>query len=668
MKLARHLEQVHASEPEVAMALAYPKSSKERRAKFADILKRGDFVYNTKVIRAQSGFIIARKRPTKTVDSSQYLPCSVCYGMYLRKDLWRHAKYCCPINTNKSNSNHQALGRLLLPTCLDVSENLKTKILNNMLNDKITAIVMGDPLILAFGERLLIKVGANTHQYNYVKQKLRELARLLQSLKSSNSVITSLQDCIDPVKFKDVIAAVRNLCGGDDDGNYLIPSLALKIGHSLKKCALLLKSKALQGNNELLKQKAESFLDLYASDWDIEISSASLRTIHERLFNKPKRIPLAEDLKLFCDYLEKKASFLRSCLCDSPAPDVEIWKELNEVTLAQIVLFNRRRGGESERITVSNYTEGIANSSETQEEVFAGLSSFEKKLVSTLDRIEIRGKRGRKVAVLLTSRHKENIMCLLQHRSAVGVNPENNFLFARCCGSLSSIRSCDVLRKFAAACGAKQPSLLTSTSLRKHVATISQILNLKDNELDCLADFLGHDIRIHREFYRLPESTIQLAKVSKLLVELEHGDISKYSGKSLDEIHMDYNDEFNLHEMDHAGQDEEEDEEEIDPEPENSSVLGKGSNGSGLMPSQPKSVMKPNRAKKTSTKKGWKAEEKAAVERQLGKFFTLSRLPGKFECQEAIQKEPALRNRPWSQIKFFIKNCKVSQRNKLDRS
>ena len=53
------------------------------------------------------------------------------------------------------------------------------------------------------------------------------------------------------------------------------------------------------------------------------------------------------------------------------------------------------------------------------------------------------------------------------------------------------LRGADVLRKFATTCGAKFLQALRGTQLCKHIATISQVLNLKDNELDLLAQFMG---------------------------------------------------------------------------------------------------------------------------------------------------------------------------------
>lgn len=98
------------------------------------------------------------------------------------------------------------------------------------------------------------------------------------------------------------------------------------------------------------------------------------------------------------------------------------------------------------------------------------------------------------------------------------------------------LRGSDCLRFFATRCGASSSHLLTSTNLCKHIATVSQILCLKDNELDVLASFLGHDIRVHREYYRLPKDHLQVAMVSRILLASEKGLLQNYRGKTLDEM------------------------------------------------------------------------------------------------------------------------------------
>ncbi|KAJ4925111.1 hypothetical protein JOQ06_017848 [Pogonophryne albipinna] len=80
------------------------------------------------------------------------------------------------------------------------------------------------------------------------------------------------------------------------------------------------------------------------------------------------------------------------------------------------------------------------------------------------------------------------------------------------------------------------PQNLTTAVTESHYS--ERILNLKNNELDQLANFLGHDIRVHRDFYRLPEATIEIAKISKILLAMEKGSLAAYQGKSLDEIEI----------------------------------------------------------------------------------------------------------------------------------
>lgn len=74
------------------------------------------------------------------------------------------------------------------------------------------------------------------------------------------------------------------------------------------------------------------------------------------------------------------------------------------------------------------------------------------------------------------------------------------------------------------------------------------------------------------------------------------------------------------------------------------------------------------RPKASGKRKMWTENEHAAAKRQLGKYFFIEKLPGKHEIEEARKKEPLLCNRPWIQIKSFIKNAKVSMKRKQTKS
>lgn len=155
--------------------------------------------------------------------------------------------------------------------------------------------------------------------------------------------------------------------------------------------------------------------------------------------------------------------------------------------------------------------------------------------------VEIRGKRGRKVPVILTPEVKDSIDLLNKTRKPVEIPDENPFIFARPSRqSMEHMRAWDCLRKLAIECDPplSNPTNITSTKLRKYIATFSQVLSLKESEVDWLARHLGHGIQVHRDFYRLHESTIEIAKVSKLLLTVDQGEAIKFAGKSLAEIDL----------------------------------------------------------------------------------------------------------------------------------
>lgn len=390
--------------------------------------------------------------------------------------------------------------------------------------------------ILQLAQSFVNKFGQDPTKYDYIRQRLRECGRLLLTLRKEYSINT-LEDAVRPANFEVVVKAVKKVSGYDEEEHsYHTPSLALKLGHSLQKVSDILHCRALMAQDSSLIKSTQSFKTLYATKWSELISHTALTTLSERRFNKPSTLPFTEDVQRLHKHLEKTTDQALKDLKDHSSP--KSYSELCKSTLANVILFNRRRGGEVSKMTLNGFLE--RDTSALHKDVSLGLTEFELHLCQHFSRVELRGKKGRKVAVLLSPDMVDAITCLIEKRKDCGVLAENLFLFARphC---LTPYRGQDCLRLYASECGAENPELLRSTQLRKHVATLSQILNLKNHELDQVANFLGHDIRTHREYYRLPEATTQLAKISKLLLAMEKGSLKSVQGKTLDEIEIEGN-------------------------------------------------------------------------------------------------------------------------------
>lgn len=86
------------------------------------------------------------------------------------------------------------------------------------------------------------------------------------------------------------------------------------------------------------------------------------------------------------------------------------------------------------------------------------------------------------------------------------------------------MKACNLMRKFATASGAAVPHRLTGTTLRKHIATNCINLNLSENEVADVANFMGHAEKIHREHYRQPIVSCEILWMSKVLKLAQGGE------------------------------------------------------------------------------------------------------------------------------------------------
>ena len=279
-----------------------------------------------------------------------------------------------------------------------------------MRDDGIREVVEGDYLIMRYGQRLYEEQGHIPHRHQYISQKMRELGRLLVVLKSSEYNISSLEDAMKPSSWDSFIQSVKKVSEFSyETHTYGIPSLALKIGYSMKKCAEDLHFIALKNEDEDKKRISQTFVEMYNCDWKTSISAKALASLSSLKYNKTQLLPLVEDVVKMNDFLQKKAEVMINSWSD------DCCAEFTKICLAQIILFNRKRSGEAERMSVQSFHDARSGG-QVDAVVKSALTEFEKHLCQTHLRVEIMGKKGRKVPVLLTKEMQRNIDTLLKKR------------------------------------------------------------------------------------------------------------------------------------------------------------------------------------------------------------------------------------------------------------
>ena len=521
-KLKRHLIAKHYAEK--GMFLFLSSSGQQKKKEFMKLRNAGDHCHNLKILKEKKGTLVVQ-RQKKGSSNNDFVPCPNCLGYFLKKDLFRHKCPCDGEGKRKKKSVKE--GRHLLP--LDDDDDL-TKLISGFRDDNISTLITEDELLMSLGRHEYLRNGNDKDRHVYIRNQLRETGRLLLALKEKVDPNASLDKFIDPKYYKDIVKATRELTGFKS-GVCKVPSLAKKIGGNISKCCTILKAEAIAKNDQELKTRCDDFQELHSIRWKIDISSTVSRTLIENKKNNSKDLPLLEDISKLSNHLKTESQNIRNQIqkeiteekSKSPMMLHCNWVRLAELTLTTIILFNRKRQGEVSKMKVSEYTDGKAN--RHNRDILSELSQFEQDLCKTLSRIEITGKRGRTVPIILTEEVKKSTEMLMSLRNQAGVHSDNPYFFARNNGSMCHIRGSDTLRKFTEEIPLTNPSLLRSTQLRKQIATMTQVLNLTNNELDIVAQYMGHDVNIHREYYRLPTSTLQVAKVSKILMSLDRGEV-----------------------------------------------------------------------------------------------------------------------------------------------
>lgn len=652
LNFARHLVNNHKDKDEVAPLLILDKSDPDRKKLINELRGRGAIIYNTTYGLNKGELIVSRRSRLKTVDeSNNYRTCPNCNNYFKRSSLYKHYRSC---KTDDSIPARKVL-KISEAICNDFKfpvyccERMKKEILPGMRNDSVSEFIRNDNLIIDYGNYLCTRHKTEKHLNNMIRTKLRQIANLIIIMTKIKPEVDSLASAIRPQNF-DIFMTAVNEAAGYENGKYRAPSLATALGPAMKLCAQRLRVLYIKQEKNELKESVDRWLQVYDHEFYHGVGKTALAEVAKKKWNKPRLLPLAQDILKLNKYLLEKCKAAERML--KRKFDFTSWSDLCKVVLMQIIVFNRKRVGEVEKLLLTDFEK--KHNIQKDSDVYNNLNPAEKVVSGRYMRMEVRGKLGRPVSLLISVEQINLLNLLLKFRKNAGVSSLNPYVFGR--GESGYFEGARCLREAAWNCGASQPHLLTGTRLRKHIATISQAMNFTENEMAILADFMGHDIATHRTFYRLPSEAIHLARISQLLISLEDGTINQFRGKQLSDINVN----LDIEELENNA----DSDDESDKEDDNFTIETLATNLARTCASKirQKKVKREHLQDKTpplkriSFKKTWKTPERQLVRKLFGSCIRKEILPTLSECQQVIRNNPILRGRTVQQLKAWVNN------------
>ncbi|KAJ8018984.1 hypothetical protein HOLleu_42703 [Holothuria leucospilota] len=141
-----------------------------------------------------------------------------------------------------------------------------------------------------------------------------------------------------------------------------------------------------------------------------------------------------------------------------------LYRRGQHLALAHLTFFNKRRPGEVEQLQLTTFTNEPDYRKEDIDEIQDTLTSLEKQLCADIQLVFVRGKRGRKVPIIIMPSCFELMEILVETRLEAGIPKKNNYFFGRY-NALTPLRACDSLRLLTEEANIENAELIKSTKL-----------------------------------------------------------------------------------------------------------------------------------------------------------------------------------------------------------
>lgn len=298
---ARHLARIQNEQVEVEVVFQCPLHLRNRHRIWTNLTNNGNFGHVRKVLTRGKEQRAVRAMPNKLATFKEPIHCIYCRVLFKKEHLFDHLNNCS--EKGKNDGKPQGTGKpfkspceLRSKNCDNLSEEFKT-VLTELGYDEVAEAVMENQVLLAFGEHMLRKVGHNVNKHEYIRQSLRDVARLVLEAKKSTPM-KSLEDFFEPSNFFHVVSAVKVLAGfNPEKKTFALPLLVHDLGYHLQIiCSIVVRS-AVSACDTNVVNSCKTFLSLYSKRWNRIVTSRHMARIDEPKRKNKKDVSVAEDGK-----------------------------------------------------------------------------------------------------------------------------------------------------------------------------------------------------------------------------------------------------------------------------------------------------------------------------------------------------------------------------------
>ena len=404
------------------------------------------------------GTLVVVQRPPKAVDITEklhlYVSCKDCLGFYARAEMWRHS---CPA-VPKENAPRR---KIELETIFVHHSKELSLFFSRLKRDSVANIAKSDPNLMKMISCLVLNKGMS--KFRTISEKIRILCSFLQHTRNMVNQSLTFSDLMTPEKFDLVKESLIDMFRYNVSGTQTTtevtmdrPSSLKRLGQSLTFLCKVVQMDACKKRNYDLAKEVKVFSQM--CDHEILPLMANAHSVMKcSQSGKPQDLPQKEDML-------KLKTFMTEIL-EKTNRNAENMRFLKEVTLAYLIMYNKRRSSEVAKLTTDVWNERHAwkKSAREDEKKF---SKTEVELLESFEMVYIKGKRNRFVPILFPKETVGVVNWLSEcHRHFIFENNGGNF-----------IRGHDAIRKVASAAGVFN-SNITSTNYRKLAATTLQVRN-----------------------------------------------------------------------------------------------------------------------------------------------------------------------------------------------